>query len=73
MCVGQDPFRELMPQYARHSVLAVVMCDVTRKDTMYKGAQVWKNSVETSVYLPTGQPIPCVLLINKVRGTSLKL
>ena len=34
---------------------------------MYNGAKVWKSSVETSVYLPTGQPIPCVLLVNKVR------
>lgn len=64
---GQDPFRDLMPQYARRSASAIVMCDVTRQATMYEGAKEWKKSVDTSVYLPNGQPIPCILLVNKVR------
>ena len=62
---GQDRFRGLMPQYTRRSAAAIVMCDVTRKDTL-EGAKLWKQSVDKSVYLPNGQPIPCVLLINKV-------
>lgn len=57
-----------MPQYARRSAAAIVMCDVMRRETMYTGAREWKNSVDKSVYLPNGQPIPCVLLVNKVRG-----
>ena len=68
LCVGQDPFRKLMPLYARHSVVALVMCNVMERETMYRGAQIWKNSVDTSVYLPNGQPIPCILLVNKVGG-----
>ena len=54
-----------MPQYTRRSAAAIVMCDVTRKDTL-EGAKLWKQSVDKSVYLPNGQPIPCVLLVNKV-------
>ena len=59
-----------MPQYTRRSAAAIVMCDVTRKDTL-EGAKLWKQSVDKSVYLPNGQPIPCVLLINKVSARSL--
>ena len=66
MYVGQDPFRELMPQYARRSASAIVMCDVMRRETMLEGAKEWKRSVDNSVYLPNGQPIPCILLVNKV-------
>ena len=33
---------------------------------MFEGAKEWKKSVDKSVYLPNGQPIPCVLLVNKV-------
>jgi hypothetical protein len=33
---------------------------------MEEGAKLWKKSVDDSVYLPNGQPIPCVLLVNKV-------
>lgn len=68
VCVGtgQDPFRGLMPQYARRSAAALVMCDVTRRDTMTEGARIWKKCVDDSVYLPNGQPIPCILLVNKV-------
>ena len=66
LSTGQDPFRNLMPQYARWSSSAIVMCDVMRRNTMYEGAKEWKKSVDRSVYLPTGQPIPCVLLVNKV-------
>ena len=59
-----------MPQYARRSTAALVMCDVTRKDTMTKGAKIWKKCVDDSVSLPNGQPIPCVLLVNKVSNTQ---
>ena len=42
---GQDRFRGLMPQYTRRSAAAIVMCDVTRKDTL-EGAKLWKQSVD---------------------------
>ncbi len=56
----------LMPQYARRSEAAIVMCDVTRAETM-DCATLWKKAVDDSVCLSNGQYIPCVLLINKVR------
>lgn len=61
---GQDPFRSLMPQFGRGSAAAIVMCDVTRRDTL-EGAKIWKQSVENTVFMPNGQPVPCVLLANK--------
>lgn len=71
MAPGQDPFRSLMPQFGRNSSAAVVMCDVTRRNTL-EGARVWKKSVDTSVFLPNGQHIPCILLVNKV-GVSCEV
>lgn len=62
---GQDPFRSLMPQYARRSAACIVMCDVTRKQTLLEGARLWKKSADENVFLPNGQPIPSVLLVNK--------
>ena len=62
---GQEPFRSLMPQFGRNALIAVVMCDVTRKETV-DGAKLWKQAVDSSVFLTNGQPIPCVLLVNKV-------
>ena len=45
------------------------MCDVTRKQTLLEGARLWKKSADESVFLPNGQPIPSVLLVNKVRSS----
>lgn len=55
-----------MPQFGRNALIAVVMCDVTRRETV-DGAKLWKQAVDSSVFLTNGQPIPCVLLVNKVR------
>ena len=58
-----------MPQYARRSAAAIVMCDVTRRETL-EGAIQWKKSVDESVCLSNGQHIPCVLLVNKVNHSN---
>ena len=44
---------------------AVVMCDLTRKETL-EGAKAWKQSVDNTILLQNGQPVPCLLLANKV-------
>lgn len=65
MSTGQERFRVLMPQFYRGAAVAIVMCDVTRLDTL-QSTRVWKKQVDENVLQPNGQPIPAVLLINKV-------
>jgi small GTP-binding protein len=67
---GQERFNSLMPQFCRGAAVAIVMCDVTQPATL-QSTKMWKQLVDKNVLQPNGQPIPAVLLINKV--TSLLL
>ena len=42
------------------------MFDVTNRGTL-EGAQTWKKDLDEKVILPSGSPVPSVLLANKVR------
>ena len=54
-----------MPQFYRNAAVAIVMCDVTQPKTL-EAAKIWKKGVDDNVLQPNGQPIPAILLINKV-------
>ena len=54
-----------MPQFYRNAAVAIVMCDVTQPKSL-QAAKIWKKRVDENVLQPNGQPIPAVLLINKV-------
>ena len=41
------------------------MFDVTNPGTL-EGAQTWKKDLDEKVILPSGSPVPSVLLANKV-------
>ena len=41
------------------------MFDVTNK-TSFEHAKDWKDDLDEKVVLPNGEPIPCILLANKV-------
>lgn len=43
--------------------------DVTRLST-FEAVQMWKSDLDNKVLLPNGQPIPAVLLANKVTTIS---
>ena len=43
----------------------MIAFDVTRQST-FEAVSKWKNDLDSKVQLPDGQPIPCVLLANKV-------
>ena len=62
---GQERFRRLMPQFCRNAAVAIVMCDVTQPKSL-QSTRIWKKQVDENVVQPNGQPIPSVLLINKV-------
>lgn len=55
-----------MPQYARGSAGIIVICDVTRRQTV-DGVRTWKKEADkVLVEFP-----PCILLVNKVRSIIL--
>ena len=53
--------------YFRGASGCVVMFDVTSEKSL-ESAQEWKSELDAKVVLPNGEPIPCILLGNKVRG-----
>ena len=53
--------------YYQGAVGAFVVFDVT-ESASFDAVQVWKEDVDNKLLLPNGQPIPVVLLANKVGG-----
>ena len=51
--------------YYKDAVGCFIVFDVTRAST-FEGVIRWKNDLDSKVTLPDGNPIPCVLLANKV-------
>ena len=51
--------------YYKEAVGAFIVFDVTRAST-FEAVQKWKNDLDNKVTLPTGEPVPAVLLANKV-------
>ena len=45
---------------------AVVLFDTTRKETL-SGAFRWKKDLDSKLVLDDGEPIPAILVANKVR------
>jgi len=51
--------------YYQAAVGAMVVCDITRPETMELAVK-WKQDLDSKVFLgSTGKTIPCVLLVNK--------
>jgi Ras-related protein Rab-32 len=61
---GQERFIGLAPAYYKHAVAALVVFDITRKETLAKSAD-WKRDVDDKVFLRNGDNIPVVLFANK--------
>jgi small GTP-binding protein len=63
---GQERFGNMTRVYYKEAVGAFIVFDVTRVAT-FEAVQKWKSDVETKVTIPgTEQPIPVVLLANKI-------
>ncbi|KAK3811250.1 MAG: small GTPase rabE [Benniella sp.] len=71
---GQEKFSGLTRVYYKEAVAALVVYDVTRPKT-FEAVPKWKSDLDSKVSLPGGDPIPVVLLANKVdlqeHGSSL--
>ena len=51
--------------YYKEAVGALLVFDITRMST-FDAVQKWKSDIDEKVTFPGGQPIPVVLLANKV-------
>ena len=64
--IGQERFGNMTRVYYKEAVGAFIVFDVTRAST-FDAVQKWKNDLDSKVQLIDGNPVPCVLLANKVR------
>ncbi len=53
--------------YYKDAVGCFIVFDVTRAST-FEAVIRWKNDLDSKVTLPDGNPIPCILLANKVNS-----
>ncbi len=51
--------------YYKEAVGCFIVFDVTRGST-FEAVTKWKTDLDNKVQLPDGNPVPCVLLANKV-------
>ena len=56
--------------YFKEAVGAFIVFDVTRPAT-FDAVSKWKQDLDSKVQLPDGNPIPCILLANKVNCVCL--
>lgn len=62
---GQERFGNMTRVYYKEAVGAFIVFDVTRSST-FEAVVKWKQDLDSKVQLPDGNPIPCILLANKV-------
>lgn len=61
---GQERFGNMTRVYYKEAVGAFVVFDVTRGST-FEAITKWKSDLDSKVHLPSGGPIPAILLANK--------
>lgn len=64
---GQERFTSMTRLYYRDASACVIMFDVTNATT-FRNSQKWKQDLDSKLTLPNGEPVPCLLLANKVCG-----
>ncbi|XP_046854433.1 ras-related protein Rab-38-like [Xenia sp. Carnegie-2017] len=67
---GQERFSCMTRVYYRGAVGAFVVFDVSRAAT-FEGVEKWKEDLDSKLLLPTGEPIPAILLCNKCDQSSI--
>jgi small GTP-binding protein len=62
---GQERFGSMTGVYYRESVGAIVVFDVTRGST-FESTALWKKDIDDKVQTSAGEPVPTLLLGNKI-------
>jgi len=61
---GQERFSGLSRIFYTHAVAAIIVYDLFQRDS-FESAAKWKKDIDQKVFLPSGAPIPVLLLGNK--------
>lgn len=62
---GQERFGNMLRVYYKDAMGAFIVYDVTRTST-FEAVVKWKKDLDSKVTQLNGDPIPCILLGNKV-------
>ena len=62
---GQERFAGLSRIFYTHAVAAIIVFDLFDIKS-FESAVNWKQDIDAKVFLPSGDPIPVLLLANKV-------
>ena len=62
---GKDYAKTIARTYYRGASGCIVMFDLTNRKT-FEEAKGWKMDVDRKVLLPNAEPVPCLLVANKV-------
>uniref|UniRef100_A0ABM5FWA1 Ras-related protein Rab n=1 Tax=Pogona vitticeps TaxID=103695 RepID=A0ABM5FWA1_9SAUR len=66
---GQERFGNMTRVYYREAMGAFIVFDVTRPAT-FEAVTKWKEDLDAKLTLPSGQPVPTILLANKCDQTN---
>lgn len=66
---GQERFTWMTRVYYKDAHGCIIMFDLTNRNS-FQNTIKWKNDVDSKCMLPDGNPIPCMLLANKVSKNS---
>jgi GTPase SAR1 family protein len=66
---GQERFGSMARVYYKEAHGCIIVFDVTRAST-FDAVSKWKADLDNKVQFPDGNPIPCILLANKVLRTT---
>ncbi len=67
--VGHERFGSMARVYYKEAHGCIIVFDVTRAST-FDAVSKWKADLDNKVQFPDGNPIPCILLANKVLRTT---
>jgi len=62
---GHERFGSMTSVYYKHCIAAVIVYDITRATT-FDSVVKWKKDIDSKVVLANGEPVPAILLANKV-------
>jgi len=63
--IGQERFKTMCRNYYQDANGCCIMFDITNQ-TSLENCGKWKNELDSKVLQPNGDPIPSILLANKV-------
>lgn len=64
---GQERCRNITRVYYQNTAGAMILFDLSCPNS-FRAVEQWKRDLDEKVMLPNGDPVPCLLIGNKVRN-----